>query len=224
MLSYLTNPRTGSQIVPMHLLQDGTPDDFATNPVGTGPFKLTAYQPGTSLKLAKHTEYFEEGLPKVDIVEIPLIAEESAGVTALLGGSINVTSTAPFPDVPELENDDRVQVLKSAGTNTRFISLNNAVAPFDDVHFRRAVSMAFDRQPMVDVVIFGEGRAANGIVLSSISWATTKDQPAETMMALKELALSKYGAGTEAVILTWGSSWWKRFAEVFVLKSTRCWA
>jgi peptide/nickel transport system substrate-binding protein len=222
MLSYLTNTRTGSQIVPMHLLKDGTPDDFATNPVGTGPFKMDNYEPGASLRLVAHTEYFEEGLPEVDVVDIPLIAEESAGVTALLGGSIDITSTAPFADIPDLEKDDRVQVLKSAGTNTRFVSLNNKVAPFDDVHFRRAVSMAFDRQPMVDVVIFGEGRIANGVVPTSISWAATKEQPMETMLnpeeALKELEMSKYGPGTEATILTWGSSWWKRFAEVFVLQ------
>ncbi|MEB8385769.1 ABC transporter substrate-binding protein [Rhodobacteraceae bacterium KMM 6894] len=222
LLSYLTNTRTGSQIVPMHLLKDGTPDDFATNPIGTGPYKLTNYEPGASLTLSAHTEYFEAGLPMVSIVEIPLIAEESAGVTALLGGSIDVTSTAPFADIPDLESDDRVQVLKSPGTNTRFISLNNAVAPFDDVHFRRAVSMAFDRQPMVDVVIFGEGGIANGVVPQSISWAATKEQPMETMLnpeaAMAEMAKSKYGAGTEATILTWGSSWWKRFAEVFVLQ------
>lgn len=222
MLSYLTNTRTGSQIVPMHLLKDGTPDSFSTNPVGTGPFMLDKYEPGASIRLVAHTEYFEEGLPKVSVVDVPLISEESAGVTALLGGSIDITSTAPFADIPDLEKDDRVQVLKAPGANTRFVILNTQVAPFDDVHFRRAVSMAFDRQAMVDVVLFGEGRVANGIVPSSISWAATAEQPVETMLnpevALKELEQSKYGKGTEATVLTWGSGWWKRFAEIFVLQ------
>ena len=222
MLSYLTNTRTGSQIVPKHLLENGTPEDFATNPVGTGPFKLQAYEPGASVTLVAHDGYFEDGLPMVQTVEIPLIAEESAGVTALLGGSIDVTSTAPFADIPQLESDPNVQVLKQAGTSTRFVSLNNAVAPFDDVHFRRAVSMAFDRQAMVDVVLFGEGRVANGVIPSSIAWAATEEQPELTMLnpekALAELEMSKYGPGTQATVLTWGSSWWKRFAEVFVLQ------
>ncbi|KZY44558.1 hypothetical protein A3731_10500 [Roseovarius sp. HI0049] len=222
MLSYLTNTRTGSQIVPKHILENGSNEDFASNPVGTGPFKLVSHEPGASLELAAHDEYFEEGLPKVQTVEVPLIAEESAGVTALLGGSIDVTSTAPFADVPQLEEDDRVQVLKQAGTSTRFISLNNSVAPFDDVHFRRALSYAFDRQAMVNVVLFGEGRAANGIIPSSISWAATQEPPELVTLnqekALAELEKSKYGAGTEATVLTWGSSWWKRFAEVFVLQ------
>lgn len=176
LLSYLTNTRTGSQIVPKHLLENGTPEDFATNPVGTGPFKLQNYEPGASLQLVAHGEYFEQGLPKVQTVDIPLIAEESAGVTALLGGSIDLTSTAPFADIPQLQEDDRVQVLKMAGNNTRFVSLNNKVAPFDDVHFRRALSLAFDRQAMVDVVIFGEGAAANGVIPSSIGWAATQDR------------------------------------------------
>ncbi|RKF14173.1 hypothetical protein D6850_13485 [Roseovarius spongiae] len=222
MLSYLTNTRTGSQIVPMHLLKDGTPDDFATNPVGTGPFKMKSYEPGARIDLLAHDEYFEDGLPKVEAVEIPLIAEETAGVTALLGGSIDITSTAPFADIPDLEQDDRAQVLKTPGTSTRFVSLNNKVAPFDDVHFRRACSFAFDRQAMVDVVLFGEGRVSNGIIPSSISWAATQERPPEIGLnpekALEELEKSKYGKGAEATVLTWGSGWWKRFAEVFVLQ------
>lgn len=222
MLSYLTNTRTGSQIVPKHILENGSAEEFAANPVGTGPFKLVHHEPGASLELAAHGEYFQEGFPKVQTVEVPLIAEESAGVTALLGGSIDVTSTAPFADIPQLEKDDRVQVLKQPGTSSRFISLNNAVAPFDDVHFRRALSYAFDRQAMVDVVLFGEGGVANGIIPSSISWAATQEKPEllalDPEKAKAEMEKSKYGPGTEATVLTWGSSWWKRFAEVFVLQ------
>jgi peptide/nickel transport system substrate-binding protein len=95
LLSYLTNTRTGSQIVPRHLLENGTPESFATAPIGTGPFKVTGYEPGASISLAAHEDYFIDGLPVVKTVTMPLIAEESAGVTALLGGSIDVTSTAP---------------------------------------------------------------------------------------------------------------------------------
>lgn len=222
MLSYLTNTRTGSQIVPKHVLENVSNEEFSANPVGTGPFKLAGFEPGAKLDLLAHGGYFEEGLPVVETVEVPLIAEESAGVTALLGGSIDITSTAPFADVPDLESDDRVQVLKQPGTSSRFISMNNAVAPFDDVHFRRALSYAFDRQAMVDVVIFGEGQASNGIIPSSISWAAMQEKSEILMMnadkARAEMEKSKYGPGTEATILTWGSSWWKRFAEVFVLQ------
>lgn len=222
MLSYLTNTRTGSQIVPKHILENGTPDGFATAPVGTGPFRVAAFKPGASITLSAFSDYFVKDQPVAEVVNVPLIAEESAGVTALLGGDVHVTSTAPFADIPNLEADSRVQVLKSPGVNTRFISLNNKVAPFDDVHFRRALSMAFDRQAMVDVVIFGEGRVSKGVIPSSIAWASRQESSDvlkfDPEAAKAELAKSKYAPDTEIKILTWGSGWWKRFAEVFALQ------
>ena len=222
LLSYLTNTRSGSQIVPKHILENGSDEDFAKNPVGSGPFRLAAFNPGANLSLEAFDGYFVDGQPMVGGIDIPLIAEESAGVTALLGGSIDVTSTAPFADVPELMSNPDVAVLRSPGVNTRFVSLNTSRPPFDDVHFRRALSMAFDRQAMVDVVLFGEGRVANGIIPSAIDWAY-RSEPHPVLQfnpeaARAELAKSKYGAGTEATVLTWGAGWWKRFAEVFILQ------
>ena len=222
LLGYLTNTRTGSQIVPKHILEKGSAEEFAKNPVGTGPFKLAAFNPGASLRLEAFEDYFVPDQPAVEAVDIPLIAEESAGVTALLGDSIDITSTAPFADVPELMKNDKVQVLSSPGVNTRFVSINTSRAPFDDVHFRRALSMAFDRKAMVDVVVFGEGRVANGVIPSAIDWAYRSDPHPllkfDPKAAKEELAKSKYGPGAEATVLTWGSGWWKRFAEVFVLQ------
>ncbi len=225
LLSYLTNTRSGSQIVPKHILENGSAEDFAKKPIGSGPFRLTAFNPGASLSLEAFGDYFVEGQPMVGSIDMPLIAEESAGVTALLGGSIDVASTAPFADVPELMSDPKVTVLRSPGVNTRFVSLNTSRAPFDDVHFRRALSMAFDRQAMVEVVLFGEGRVANGVIPSAIDWAY-RSEPHPLLRfdpeaARAELAKSKHGEGTEATVLTWGAGWWKRFAEVFVLQVNR---
>jgi peptide/nickel transport system substrate-binding protein len=219
LLSYLTNTRTGSQIVPKHVLEKTNADEFAKNPLGTGAFKISGQKPNESVSLVAHKKYFD-GAPAVQNVEMPLIEEEASSVTAILGGAIDLTSTAPFADVRDLSKNNEINVLKTAGINTRFVELNHRDAPFDDVHFRRAVSMAFDRQVMVDVTIFGEGAPARGLIPRAITWATSeKERPMTSFNkenALKELAKSKYGKGTEAVVLTWGAGWWKRFAEVFV--------
>jgi len=220
LLSYLTNTRTGSQIVPRHLLENGDAAAFAQHPIGTGAYKFVSYQPNVEIKLEAHSGYFVKDQPHIPAVSMPLIPEESSGVTALLGGAIDLTSTAPFADVPELMKNPKAKVLRLPGLNTRFIELNNRVAPFDDVHFRRALSLAFDRQVMVQIVLFGEGAPANGLIPAALSWAHADQQrdmvKFDTDRAKEELAKSKYGAGTEAVVLTWGAGWWKRFAEVFV--------
>lgn len=219
LLAYLTNSRTGTQIVSRKAVM-ADPAGFGRKPVGTGAYRLAEWQPGQSLKLVAHADYFTPGLPHIATVDIPLIAEETSGVTALLGRQIDLTATAPFADIPSLEKRSEIHVLKQAGLNTRFISLNNRVAPFDDLHFRRAVSMAFDRNVLVKVVLFGEGTATPGLIPPSLGAAydpTPKRLSSYDPAAAKaELAKSRYGAGTKATMLAWGSGWWKRTAEIVV--------
>ena len=136
---------------------------------------------------------------------------------------IDLTSTAPFADVPTLEQDKTLKVLKQPGMNCRFIALNHRKPPFDDVHFRRAVSMAFDRNAMVKVVLFGEGVPSHGLIPPSLAYAY-ETKPRETALfnaerAKAELAKSKYANGFGDIpVLAWGSSWWKRTVEVLALQ------
>jgi peptide/nickel transport system substrate-binding protein len=107
--------------------------------------------------------------------------------------------------------------------NCRFVSMNHRKPPFDDVHFRRAVSMAYDRNAMVKVVLFGEGVPSHGLIPPSLAYAY-EAKARETAVfnserAKAELAKSKYASGVgEIPVLTWGSSWWKRIVEVFALQ------
>src|SRR5690606_27993556 len=104
-----------------------------------------------------------------------------------------------------------------------FIALNHRKPPFDDVHLRRAVSMAFDRNAMVKVVLFGEGVPSHGLIPPSLAYAY-ESKPRETAVynperAKAEFAKSKYaGTKVSAPILTWGSSWWKRTIEVWTMQ------
>lgn len=223
LLTFLTNARTGTQIVPRKVVEAVGDDAFGRAPIGTGGYKLKAWKANESVSLVAHDGYFVKGQPSVASVEIPLIAEESSGVTALKGGQIDLTSTAPFADVPALEQDKTIKVLRQPGMNCRFISMNHRKPPFDDVHFRRAVSMAYDRGAMVKVVLFGEGVPSQGLIPPSLAYAYDT-KPRETAQfnaerAKAELAKSKYASGFgEIPTLTWGSSWWKRIVEVFALQ------
>lgn len=221
LLTFLTNARTGTQIVPKKVVEAVGAEAFARAPVGTGPYKLAGWDSGTGLKLTAHADYFGGAPKQFTDIEIPIIAEEASGVTALRGGQIDMTSTAPPADVAQLAQDKSVTVLKQAGLNTRFFSVNLRKAPFDDIHFRRAVSMAFQREAMVAAVIFGEGEVAHGIIPPGLGpyhdgtprVPTTFDPAA----AKAEMAKSKYKPDEIAVpVVTWSGGFWKRMAEVFV--------
>jgi len=219
LLTFLSNARTGTQILPRKPVEADAAG-FGRKPIGTGAYKLTSWEPGQSLKLAAFGDYFIPGGSRIPEIEIPLIAEETSGVTALLGRQIDLTSTAPFADIPTLEQRRDIKVIKQPGLNTRFLQLNNRKAPFDDVHFRRAVSLAINRDVLVRIVLFGEGKATPGLIPPSLTAShDPTPKPLSTFNAERaraELARSKYGAGTTGTILTWGSGWWKRFGEVAV--------
>jgi peptide/nickel transport system substrate-binding protein len=219
LLTFLANARTGTQILPRKAVEAAPGDEFGKKPIGTGAYMLKEWRPGERVTLAAFDGYFA-GAPKIAAVDMPLIAEESSGVTALLGGQLDLTSTAPFADVPTLSQNPQVRVLKQAGLNCRYFQLNTRKPPFDDPAFRRAVSMAFDREALVKAVLFGEGVASNsGLIPPSLAYAYGGPKPLcafDPAKAKAELAKSKYASGAEGVVLTWAQSWWKRSAEVFV--------
>jgi peptide/nickel transport system substrate-binding protein len=222
LLTLLCNFRNGTQIVPRRAIESPTPDDFGRKPIGTGAYMLKDWLPTQRLVLSANPNYFVSGLPLTPTIEVSLIAEESSGETAILGGQVDLTSGAPFAYVPNLEKRPEIVVLKQPGLNNRFIALNNRKPPFDDVNFRRALSTAFDRDAMVKAVLFGEGVAAQGLIPPTLVFAfESKRNELATFdpgRAQAELKRSKYGAGTTAAVLTWGSTWWKRAAEVFVFQ------
>lgn len=219
LLTYLTNIRSGTQIVPRAVVQAMGDEAFGRRPVGTGPMVLKDWKSTDSVQLAAHPKYFR-GAPAIGGAYCPLIAEESSGMTALLGHQVDFSSSAPFSAVPTLKQRSDVHLYSRPGLNTRFVSLNIREKPFDDVHFRRALSMAFDRRAMVAVVLSGAGTPISGLIPPAVP-AAYDPAPAELATynperARAELAKSRYGAGTEAVVNTFSSDMWRRMGEVFV--------
>lgn len=219
LLTYLTNTRSGTQIVSRKAVESGSQQDFAKRPIGTGAFKMVEWRPNEKVVLAAHKDYFVKDLPHLDMVEIPLIAEESTAVSALLANNVDLIGRLPFDQVQRLEKTPSVTVYKSPGMNCRYMALNLKRPPFDDVHFRRALSMGFDRNVILQAVLFGEGVPSQGNIPPSLSWAfDTEKREVCTFnpgKAKAELAQSKYKTGAKAVVLTWGSSFWRRWGELF---------
>src|SRR5262249_47492767 len=78
LLTFLTNTRTGTQIVPKAAVLAMGDEAFARKPIGTGAYKVTSWSPGQALTLEAHESYFG-GAPRIKTIDVPLIAEESSG-------------------------------------------------------------------------------------------------------------------------------------------------
>ncbi len=223
LFTFLTNTRTGTQIISKKAFEKAGAEAFGRNPVGTGPFRLVDWKPNQSLTFEAHKEYHRQDFPRMATVRVPLIKEIASGVNALLGNEVDIISEAPYADLGRFKDGRQAVIRATSGLNARFVALNNKRAPFDDVHFRRALSMAFDRQTIIDAALFGQAQVAHGPIPGGLTWAydptigeTAKFDPDK---ARAELAKSKYGKDATANVLTWGSETWRRFAEIFVAQA-----
>ena len=138
-----------------------TPEELANEPTGTGPFMFESYQPGDKVVLVKNPDYFEEGLPKSDRLELRIMPEDAAKIAALKAGDVDLVWNLPLEAIEELESIPGIVVDQKATATWDGFVLNNENPPFNDVRVRQAVAKAIDKNALVDFAVFGHGAATH---------------------------------------------------------------
>jgi ABC-type transport system substrate-binding protein len=116
-------------------------NDWNRNPVGTGPFtyKLEHYRPDELIVLEKNPNYFKTGLPYVDRVEIKVIKDPLAAMTALRTGQIDILERISPQHVPIMEKAKGVKLMTAPERMPLVCFMNMRKPPFNDVRVRWAV-------------------------------------------------------------------------------------
>ena len=78
-------------------------------------------------------------------------------------------------DIKILEKSKGINVIKRSSLNIRFIQMNCMVKSFDDFNVRRALAHSFDKQNLIDAIIYGDGVIANYIIPLSLGWPNHPD-------------------------------------------------
>lgn len=129
----------------------------ATNPVGTGPFRFAQWVQGDRVELVRNPDYW--GTPaRLEKVTFKFIADPTAAFAAMMAGDIDAFPNFPAPEnLAQFAADPRFAVLVGSTEGETILAMNNARPPFDDLRVRRAVSLAIDRQAVIDGAMFGYG-------------------------------------------------------------------
>ncbi len=122
--------------------------------IGTGAFVFQEWQPGVKWTMARNPDYWKAGRPLLDGIEYWVMPDISTQMAAMRAGKINLAR-----GWGEIQTEDikralpGIQVLRCpASSNTPgAIFMNTEGPPFNDLRVRRAVSMAIDRQTIVNV-------------------------------------------------------------------------
>jgi peptide/nickel transport system substrate-binding protein len=141
-----------------------TKKQFYDAPVGTGPFKWDHWTHGQEIKLVKNANYWQKGKPYLDSVTWTTVPTDATRELQLKGGQVQVDEFPPFSSIDTLKQTPGVTMTLFPSTRTDYMPFNFKVKPFDDPHVRRAISLAVDRQALVDSVLFGYGDPANSFM------------------------------------------------------------
>ncbi|UUZ79682.1 peptide-binding protein [Paenibacillus sp. P26] len=156
-------------ILPQHLLKDVAVKDmdkssFVKRPVGSGPFKLEEWKQGQYLRFVRNENYYG-GKPAIEKVTAKIIPDANAMMAQLQTGEINVVSV-PADNLQAMEQfaktSGKIKLQKGIGTGVyMFVAWNLTNPLFQDKAVRQALTMAIDRQGIVDNVVEGQGKLVN---------------------------------------------------------------
>ncbi len=147
-----------------------------TTQVGTGPYMLKEFEVGKKSVHVKNPNYWDEGKPYFDEIQIIDFADAAAMVNALVADQIDAAQDLPSSAAETIKGTDGYALLNSAGGGWLTISMAVDQEPFTDVKVRQAMRLIVDRDAMVEQVLAGYGRVANDLY-SPLDPAYAKDLP-----------------------------------------------
>ncbi len=165
-------------IMPAHLLADVPPAELRAHPygsvcpVGNGPFRFVSHAPSGSWTFAANPAFPEAlgGRPSVDRYVYRIVPDPSTLLTELLNENVDVYVSVRPDQAGAIEAAEGTRLLNFPARDYTFIAWNSTRAPLGDPALRRALTMALDRQGMVDGLLSGMGTVANSGV-PTVHWA-----------------------------------------------------
>ena len=164
----------GNAILPADLIASG--HDFNKEPIGTGPYKLTAWNKGESLELEAFEDYWG-GAPALKKVIWKVIPEGSSRTMALEAGEVDLIIEVESTDFTRLQDNSNLVTFNEAGTSHNWLMINNEKAPFDNIDFRRALASAIDKNAIVQVALNGLGSVSDSMIAESFPGVVSDGAP-----------------------------------------------
>lgn len=157
-----------SMSLPSHILEPTYRADkeaFVRHPymtsdfVGTGPFRVTHFEPGVSVKLAAFDQYVL-GRPQIDEIEVRFLLDLNTLVSNVLAGEVDLTmgrgiSTEQGVHAQGLWRDGRADFPEKSWLRIFGQYIDPDPTVVGDLRFHRAVMHAINRQEMVDTIQYG---------------------------------------------------------------------
>ena len=126
--------------------------------VSDGPFKMQEWKHNDQVVVVKNENYWDAKSVKMSEVNFKLLEDQKAALTAFESGQIDGTENIPTEDIDRLQASNVLKIAPYIGTY--YYRFNVTKKPFDNVKVRKALTMAINRQLLIDKVVKGGQKPA----------------------------------------------------------------
>jgi peptide/nickel transport system substrate-binding protein len=168
------------------------------HPVGTGPFRLKELASGSHITFERNPYYFEKGKPYLQTMRWNFVSNTNTRVLALKSSEAQIADGIPFSQVETLRAEPSLGVQLAEVPNMAMLVTNTNTPALDDVHVRRALSYAIDREQINSTVFRGVGSVPSSVLqMFELNASVSEVKPFEFNVekAKEEMAKSKFAKG-----------------------------
>jgi len=153
-------------ILPEHILKDETNimnSSFNTQPIGTGPYRLTTLEFSKNIELRAFDAYFEHR-PHIDSISFHVIADPMTRFLMLKSSQIDIGALEAMQLERQLNNDfyDNFKIIEEISLSYTYLGFNLRRPKFQDPRVRQALSLGVNRQELVDILFLGHAAICRG--------------------------------------------------------------
>ncbi|MBI1775410.1 MAG: ABC transporter substrate-binding protein [Proteobacteria bacterium] len=157
---------------------------FAEKPLGSGPFMLTEWQRNSFMVLKRNPNYWQNGedgkpLPYLDEIRFETIPDDATRILKLKAGEVDGAEFIPYARAAELKSTPGINMELFPSTRVAYLTMNvrpklkdGTDNPLADTRVRQALNMAVDKDAIVKVVLFGNGKPTRSFMSSSTPMVT----------------------------------------------------
>jgi len=144
-------PKHAWETLPFDQWRSNT-DFFREHLVVDGPYTLERWVPQQEVVLQRNSAYFEPGKPYLDRIVFRQIPEKANQVSQLLAGGLDFVEQIPVTDVPRVQEAPGTTVQSFWHRLYTYVAWNMDSPLFAEAPVRRALTMAIDRQLIIDTL------------------------------------------------------------------------
>ncbi|MEO8376173.1 MAG: ABC transporter substrate-binding protein [Candidatus Sumerlaeota bacterium] len=140
-------------------------DKYATNPVGTGPFKFVEWIPDVAIRMEKNHEHWNADHYHIEHLEFRPEKENTTRFIQLEQGVLDIADLE-FPQVNVAKQSKEINLQSVPQLSIRYVGFNTQKPPFSDKRVRQAANYAVNKEELIKYVFFGVGEPAIGPIPS----------------------------------------------------------